>query len=615
MEHDMLLNALVYLAAAVIAVPIARRLGLGAVLGYLLAGIAIGPWGLGLIREVEDILHFAEFGVVLLLFVIGLELEPRRLWALRRSIFGWGTLQVLGVTAALLPAALAAGFGWKAALIAALGLSLSSTAIALTTMQERNLIPTPAGQAGFSILLFQDIAAIPMIALLPLLGVPDSHPDGGWSGLLLPAAVIGGLVLAGRFLVRPLLRFIARTGLREIFTAFALLLVIAISLLMAWSGMSMALGAFMAGVLLADSEYRHALEADLEPFKGLLLGLFFIAVGMSVDFGVLLAQPGRIVLMAAAFLSIKLALLWLLARFFGMAGRQRVLFAFLLSQGGEFAFVVFGAAATSRIFAPETASTLVLVVALSMLATPLLLILYDRVLEPRWQRLRRREPDAIDANQGHVIIAGFGRFGQIVGRLLHANQVPLTMLDHDPDQIDTLRQFGFKVFYGDATRIDLLHAAGADHARALVLSVDGVEDSLKLAAAVRAEFPELPILARARNVTHYYELMDLGVTVIERETFESALMLGRRVMEELGFGAYFARQAAMRFREHNLKSVLEVYPYYKDREQYASMARRAREELHAMFERDFVAIRAEREGQGDEDRDEEDERGRRRGID
>ena len=591
MEHDMLLNALVYLAAAVVAVPVAKRLGLGAVLGYLLAGIAIGPWGLGLIREVEDILHFAEFGVVLLLFVIGLELEPRRLWSLRRSIFGWGTAQVAGVAALLLLAALAAGVPWQTALIAALGLSLSSTAIALTTMQERNLIPTPAGQAGFAILLFQDIAAIPMIALLPLLGVPDSHPGAGWSGVLLPIAVIGGLVLAGRFLVRPLLRFIARTGMREIFTAFALFLVIAISLLMAWSGMSMALGAFMAGVLLADSEYRHALEADLEPFKGLLLGLFFIAVGMSVDFGVLLAQPWRIVFMAAAFLSIKLAVLWLLARFFGMAGRQRVLFAFLLSQGGEFAFVVFGAAVTSRVFAPETASVLVLMVALSMLATPLLLILYDRVLEPRWQRLRRREPDAIDANQGHVIIAGFGRFGQIVGRLLNANQVPLTMLDHDPDQIDTLRQFGFKVFYGDATRIDLLHAAGADHARALVLSVDGVEDSLKLAAAVRAEFPDLPILARARNVTHYYELMDLGVTVIERETFESALMLGRRVMEELGFGAYFARQAAMRFREHNLKSVLDVYPYYKDREQYASMARRARAELHAMFERDFVAMR------------------------
>lgn len=594
MEHELLRNALVYLAAAVVAVPIAKRLGLGAVLGYLLAGIAIGPWGLGFIREVEDILHFAEFGVVLLLFVIGLELEPRRLWSLRRSIFGWGAAQVAGVAAVLLLAAVAAGIGWQTALIAALGLSLSSTAIALTTMQERNLIPTPAGQAGFSILLFQDIAAIPMIALVPVLGVADAHPDGGWSGALKAVAVIGALVLAGRFLVRPLLRFIARTGMREIFTAFALLLIVAISLLMASSGMSMALGAFMAGVLLADSEYRHALEADLEPFKGLLLGLFFIAVGMSVDFGVLLAQPWRIVLMAAGFLALKLAVLWLLARFFGMAGRQRVLFAFLLSQGGEFAFVVFGAAATARVFAPETASVLVLVVALSMMATPLLLILYDRVLEPRWQRRRKRagdERDAIDANRGHVIIAGFGRFGQIVGRLLHANQVPLTMLDHDPDHIDTLREFGFKVFYGDATRVDLLHAAGAQHARALVLSIDGIEDSLKLAAAVRAEFPDLPILARARNVTHYYRLMDLGVTVIERETFDSALMLGRRVMEQLGFGAYLARQAAMRFREHNLQSVLDVYPYYKDRARYASMARRAREELHAMFERDFVAMR------------------------
>jgi len=597
MEHDVLINALVYLAAAVVAVPVAKRLGLGAVLGYLLAGIAIGPWGLGLIREVETILHFAEFGVVLLLFVIGLELEPQRLWSLRRSIFGWGSAQVAGVSAVLAIAAVLLGVAWQTALIAALGLSLSSTAIALTTMQERNLIPTPAGQAGFSILLFQDIAAIPMIALVPLLGVSEAHADGGWIGAVKAVAVIAGLVVAGRFLVRPLLRFIAGTGMREIFTAFSLLLVISISLLMSYAGMSMALGAFMAGVLLADSEYRHALETDIEPFKGLLLGLFFIAVGMSVDFGVFLAQPLNILLLAAGFLALKLLVLWLLARGFGMAGRQRVLFAFLLSQGGEFAFVVFGAAATARVFDAATANVLVLVVALSMVATPLLLILYDRVLEPRWQGRKKRKADAIDANASHVIIAGFGRFGQIVGRLLHANQVPLTILDHDPDNVDTLRRFGFQVFYGDATRTDLLHAAGATRARALVLSIDGVEDSLKLAAAVRAEFPDLPILARARNVTHYYELMDLGVTVIERETFDSALMLGRRVMEELGFGAYLARQAAMRFREHNIKSVLDVYPYYKDTEQYVSMARRAREELNAMFERDFVAMR----GADDED--------------
>lgn len=596
MEHSVLANALVYLAAAVVAVPLARALGLGAVLGYLLAGIAIGPFGMGLITEVETILHFSEFGVVLLLFVIGLELEPQRLWSLRRSIFGWGAAQVGGVTLALFGAALAAGVSWQVALIAALGLSLSSTAIALTTMQERNLMPTPAGQAGFSILLFQDIAAIPMIALVPVLGAVDAHPDAGWQGALKAAAVIGGLILAGHWLIRPVLRIIARTRMREIFTAFALLLVISISLLMQSVGMSMALGAFLAGVLLADSEYRHALETDLEPFKGLLLGLFFIAVGMSVDFDVFFAQPWRIVAMAAAFLSIKLLVLYLLAHAFGMAGRQRSLFAFLLSQGGEFAFVVFGAAAAARAFSSETASILVVVVALSMMATPLLLILYDRVLEPHWNgRKKKRKTDDIETNEGHVIIAGFGRFGQIVGRLLHANQVPLTMLDHDPDHIDTLRDFGFKVFYGDATRIDLLHAAGLGKARALVIAIDAIDDSLKLAKAVREEFPQLPIMARARNITHYYQLMDLGVTVIERETFEAALMLGRRVLEQLGFGAYLSRQAAMRFREHNLDSVHQVYPFYKDREQYVSMAKRARAELHAMFERDFVAIKQDRE--------------------
>ena len=600
MEHSVLTVAVVYLAAAVIAVPLARALGLGAVLGYLLAGIAIGPWGLGLISEVETILHFSEFGVVLLLFVIGLELEPQRLWSLRRSIFGWGAAQVGGVAALLFGAAWAAGVPWQVALIAALGLSLSSTAIALTTMQERNLLSTPAGQAGFSILLFQDIAAIPMIALVPVLGAGDADPQGGWAGVLKPAAVILGLLVVGHYLVRPVLRVIAGTRMREIFTAFALLLVISVSLLMQWVGMSMALGAFLAGVLLANSEYRHALETDLEPFKGLLLGLFFIAVGMSVDFGVFFAQPWRIVGMALAFLVLKLLVLYLLAHAFGMAGRQRTLFAFLLSQGGEFAFVVFGAAAAARAFPAETASILVVVVALSMMATPLLLIVYDRVLEPLWNgRKKKRKADEIDANEGHVIIAGFGRFGQIVGRLLHANQVPLTMLDHDPDHIDTLRDFGFKVFYGDASRIDLLRAAGAAKARALVIALDGIDDSLKLAAAIRREYPDLTILARARNITHYYQLMDLGVTVIERETFEAALMMGRKVMEQLGFGAYLSRQAAMRFREHNLQSVHAVYPYYKDREQYVSLAKRANDELHAMFERDFVAMKREPED-GDE---------------
>jgi len=587
MEHSLLSNALVYLAAAVVAVPIAKRLGLGAVLGYLLAGIAIGPWGLGLISEVEVILHFSEFGVVLLLFVIGLELEPKRLLELRRPIFGWGSAQVLGVAAVLCAVAIGFGVEWKVALIAALGLSLSSTAIALTTLEERNFMAAPTGQAGFAILLFQDIAAIPMIALVPVLGIAVHEGSGhGWLGALKVAGVLVALVVAGRYLITPILRIIAKTELREIFTAFALLLVISIALLMQWVGMSMALGAFMAGVLLADSEYRHALETDIEPFKGLLLGLFFIAVGMSVDFGVLLAQPLLILGLVAGFLAIKIGVLYGLAKLFDIPREQQALFAFILSQGGEFAFVVFGAAATAKVYSENVAAILVVVVALSMMATPLLLIVHDRLIAPRFRHLGQRAPDDIAANDGHVIIAGFGRFGQIVGRLLRANQVKLTVLDHDPDQIETLRRFGFQVFYGDATRIDLLHAAGAARARALIVAIDDIEDSIALVDAVREAFPDLTILARARNVTHLYRLQDRGVTIIERETFESALMLGRRALEQLGFGPYRARQTTLKFRQHNLASVEAVYPVYQDQEQYVSMAKRAREELNEMFARD-----------------------------
>ena len=601
MEHNLLFNAMVYLAAAVLVVPLAKRLALGAVLGYLLAGILIGPYGFRLISEVEDALHFAEFGVVLLLFLIGLELEPSRLWSLRRPIFGWGGAQVLGVAAGLFGAALLAGVDWKIALIAGLGLSLSSTAIALASLEERNLMPTPAGQASFSILLFQDIAAIPMIAIVPLLGVPEEAGGGGnaWQAVLKVVVVLAGLIVAGRFLVRPLLRFIAKTDTREIFTAFALLLVIAISLLMQWVGVSMALGAFMAGVLLADSEYRHALESDLEPFKGLLLGLFFIAVGMSVDFAVFLAQPLLILGLVAGFQLIKIALLYALSRVFGIARGQHLQFALLLSQGGEFAFVVFGAAAAARVFSPDVASILVVVVALSMVVTPLTLMLYDRVQAARQgggkPGRKKRKDDQIEPNEDHVIVAGFGRFGQIVGRFLHANHVRLTVLDHDPDQIDVLRHFGFKVFYGDATRADLLRAAGAAKARALVVAIDDIDDSLALVDAVRREYPDLPLFARARNVTHYYQLRDRGVTMIERETYEAALKLGRTVLTEgLGQSAYRTRQAADRFRRHNKQSLEAVYPYYKDRETFVSLTRQAREELEEMIARDRRAAEEQR---------------------
>jgi len=586
-----LLHPLIYLLAAVVAVPIAKKLGLGAVLGYLLAGIAIGPWGLGLISEVEDILHFSEFGVVLLLFLIGLELDPKRLWSLRRHIFGWGSAQVGLVSLGLLGAALAVGIDWRVALIGALGMSLSSTAIALATLGERKLTATPAGSAGFAILLFQDIAAIPMMAAVPLLGVAVAQGSGqGWLHTLQVVAVIALLIFGGRYLIRPILRIIAKTDMREIFTAFSLLLVIATCLLMQSVGMSMALGTFLAGVLLADSEYRHALESDLEPFKGLLLGLFFIAVGMSVDFGIFLEQPWLILGMVLGFLVIKTAVLYGLAKCFRIPRDQQIFFAFLLSQGGEFAFVVFGAAATAQVLTPRISSILVVVVALSMVITPLLLLLHDRVILPRLQARGRQPEDDIEPQDNPVIIAGFGRFGQIIGRLLHANGIGLTILDHDPDQVESLRKFGFKVFYGDATRIDLLRTAGADKARLIVIAIDDAPASLKLVEAVQRAFPHLKIAARARNVTHLYDLMDRGVTVLERETFESALQMGRQVLRQLDFGSYRAHRAAMKFRAHNIETLHKLYPHYKDQQQMVSMAVQAREELEAMFASDNDAI-------------------------
>lgn len=602
-HHSFLINILFYLVAAIIMVPLAKRLGMGAVLGYLVAGVVIGPWGLGLIKNVDVILSFSEFGVVLLLFLIGLELEPKRLWLLRRPIFGWGGAQVAVVSAGLCAVAMAFGVDWRTALVGGLGLSLSSTAIVLATLGERKLMSTPAGSAGFSILLFQDIAAIPMIALVPLLGGLVTHAgEPGWLRVAKLAAVLAALVIGGRFLVNPILRFIAKTDLREIFTAFALLLVIAICVLMESVGLSMALGTFVAGVLLADSEYRHELISDLEPFKGLLLGLFFIAVGMSVDFGVLRAQPLLILALVAGLLAVKIALLYVLSKFFDIPRGQQLFFALLLSQGGEFAFVVFAAAVAAHVFSPETGALLVVVVTVSMVATPLLLLLHDKFVAPRLQGDKKRRPDDhIEAQDNPIVIAGFGRFGQIIGRLLAANKIGVTVLDHDPDQIDLLRKFGFKVFYGDATRVDLLVAAGIEKARALVIAIDNVEDSLALVDAVRLRLPQLTILARARNVTHYYELMKRGVTLIERETFAAALLLGEQTLRQVGFSEERAQRAAGIFGRHNLKTLLEVAPHFQDQQKVMSLTRQAREELEDMFESDAAAFAAEKVENGRSD--------------
>jgi len=589
-QHDFMIALVVFLVAAVVAVPLARRFGLGAVLGYLLAGAAIGPFALRLVTNVESILHFSEFGVVLMMFVIGLELEPRKLKNLRKTIFGFGTAQmaacalVVGTLAALL------GAPWQIAVVAGLGLALSSTAIAFATLAERNLMGTPAGAASFGILLFQDIAAIPMIALLPLLAVDaaDLAPHGPphWQTAARAVAAIAIVVVGGRYLVRPALRFIARTDMREMFTAFALLLVVGIALLMDAVGVSMALGTFVAGVLLADSEYRHALEADIEPFKGLLLGLFFMAVGMSIDFGVLAQAPWKVLGLVAGFVLVKTLVLTLLAPRFGIARGQWLLFGLLISQGGEFAFVVFGVAGNAGLLPERTEALLVLIVALSMVATPLMLLVFDRLIAPRLHALTRRPDDAIPPQRNPVIIAGFGRFGQIIGRLLYSQGIGVTVLDHDPDQIEFLRQYGFKIFYGDATRVDLLEAAGAGEAKILVVAIDGMEDSLALIDRVRERWPELTIYARARHVSHVYQLKDRGVQIYEREMFEGSLMMGRRVLEGLGFDRTDARSVALRFRRHNVQGIDRFYPYYTDQKKLVSLAKQARDELEEMFRQD-----------------------------
>ena len=579
-----MLEALVFLAAAVICVPIAARLGLGSVLGYLIAGALIGPWGLKLVADVESTQNLAELGVVLMLFVIGLELEPRRLKAMRMEVFGGGSLQIAACGALLMALMLAFGLPWQAALVAGLALALSSTAIAVQSLTERNELGTPTGRSAFGILLFQDIAAIPLIALVPILGHADkAGSDPLWLKLLLAAAAIAGVVVIGRYFTRPAMRVIVRLRIRELFTAFALLLVIGIAELVSLAGLSMGLGAFLAGVLLADSEFRHALESDIEPFKGLLLGLFFISVGMTIDFGLLASKPGMVALLLGGFLLLKIATLYIVARILDITERQRWLFAFLLAQGGEFGFVVFGSARIAGVISPQWEALLTITVALSMAVTPMLLLAHDRFICTKARQ--EREPDTIDQT-GPVIIAGFGRFGQIVGRLLLANDIRPVVLDHDPDQIDTVRRFGYTVFYGDATRLDLLQAAGAAKARLLVNAIDGVEESLALVDRVRENFPDLPIISRARNVTHYLELRLRGVQVIERETFESALRAGRSALEALGVDRFRAREMADIFRRHNLAAVESQMSTFKDETRYMAAAKAGREELEQSFARD-----------------------------
>ena len=605
-QTSWLTGTLVYLAAAVLAVPLAKFLGLGSIIGYLGAGILIGPWGLKLVTDPQDMLHFAEFGVVLMLFLVGLELEPRRLWQLRKPIFGWGSVQLFGSAALMVAAGMLAGVDWRLALVAAVGLALSSTAIGLGVLNERNLMNTTSGQSVLSVSLLQDVAAIPLLALLPLLAVTGAQASegGGWLAAAKALGVIAAIVLGGRLLLRPALRWIASSDTPEIFTAASLLLVVATAALMQSVGLSMALGAFLAGVLLAESEYRRELETDIEPFKGLLLGLFFIAVGMSIDFAVVIGQPLLMATVVLGFLLLKFAVLWAMGRAMPLPKPERPVFMILLAQGGEFGFVVFQTAAQAGVIGAPASSFLVAAVAISMLLTPLLLVAADRWVTPKLAaQSARTEAEISEPQNQSVIIAGSGRYGQIVARLLFANGIKPTLLDHDAESIEAFRRFGWRVFYGDATRLDLLRVAGAAKAKVLVLAIDDMEQSIKVAKLALQHFPNLRLVTRARNARHYYALRNLGVQFIERETFDSALISGRTVLENLGWQPHQARNLAMRFRRHNLEQLDKMAPLWKDEDQLIAAAKQGRQQLEELFaqERDHAAQRRVKSGWSGED--------------
>ena len=593
MEHGggFLSQMTIYFAAAVFAVMVAHRLGLGSVAGYLLAGIAIGPWGFKLVQQPEAIHTFAELGVVFLLFVIGLELEPQRLWSMRKRLVGLGLSQVVGSIAVIAGVAFVLGVDVRVALVAGMALSLSSTALALAPLTERGGLGTQGGQGTFAVLLFQDIAVIPMLAVLPLLGT-----TGGWSGFSLQgvgfavAVVVGTLVL-GHFIARPVFRHIARTRLREIFTAFALLLVLGIAFLFERAGLSMALGAFLAGVLLAESEYRHEIEAAIEPFKGLLLGLFFISVGMSVDFAVMLARPWVVIGLIVGLFVLKGFVLWFIASITRIPMAERPLFILLLAQGGEFAFVILGLAAANAAIPPETAQAMTLAVALSMLLTPFLLVLHDKVIAPRFAVVEEKPAD--QPEPAKVIVAGLGRVGQVVARLLNASGFQPTVLDDDPDHVEQSRKFGFRVFYGDATRLDLLHAAGAANADLLVITLDDRDAVTRLAKLARTHFPKLRLIARAHDMHHLFELRDIGVEMMERETFLSALKLGETALAVMTQEPERARRAAEQFADHDHVVQAKLYAVHKSRpDAHVTVSNELRDQLQRTLAEDDTQVRS-----------------------
>ncbi|MBP1750065.1 MAG: kefB [Deltaproteobacteria bacterium] len=579
---DFLHDALIYLAAAIVFVPIAKKLGMGSVLGYLIGGMIIGPFFLGFVgQEGKDIMHFAEFGVVMMLFLIGLELEPAIFWKMRKLIVGTGAVQLGGTTLLAFIGFLLIGFSWQAALASALTISMSSTAIVMQTLREKGLAKTESGRLSFAVLLFQDISVIPILALLPLMAFSSVHKAAeghttflaglpGWAQTLFFIGAVAVVIAGGRFIVVPFLRFIARIRLRELFTAAALLIVIGAAELMVLVGLSPALGTFLAGVVLANSQFRHQLESDIEPFKGVLLGLFFIAVGASINFKLILDNPWTVAALVIGVMAIKALVLNITGRTSKLSFDQNAVFTVSLSQVGEFAFVLFAFIAQLGILSDRWTDMMMGVTAISMTATPLLLLLNERLILPRFGTKEVPEEKEADHVEGEhrVIITGFGHFGSTIGRFLRANNINATILDNDSDRVDLLRKMGFKVFYGDATRIDILKSAGADHARILIASIDSPELNAELVDKLKAEFPHLAIMVRARNRVDAYDLIDAGMQNIYRESLETSVRLGVDVLVKLGFRKYTATRAGLNFIKYDEAALSVLAAHRHDQEAY-----------------------------------------------
>jgi monovalent cation:H+ antiporter-2, CPA2 family len=591
-------QAIIYLAAAVFAVPIAKRLGLGSVLGYLLAGILIGPAVLGLGQETESLMHFAEFGVVMMLFVIGLELEPAILWRMRKAIVGLGGMQVAVSTILIGGIALFFGFEINQSIALGLILALSSTALVLQMMNEKGLSKTSSGKSAFAVLLFQDIVVIPIIALLPLLAVVKRDVHHGhsafaglpaWAEILITVGSIVLVVAGGRYLVPPLFRIIARTQMKELFTAAALLLVISISVLMTIVGLSPALGTFIAGVILASSEYKHELEHHIFPFKKLLLGLFFIAVGASINFALIWENPLAMIGFVLGLMLLKGVILFALGKSFKLNTDHNLIFSFCLSQAGEFGFVLFSFASNLQIFEPATIQFMLAAIAISMALTPLLMLVNEKLILPNTGTLpvasEESESEAIDS-KNPVIIAGFGTFGNTIGRYLKANGIEATYLDNDSDQVDLLRRKGFKVYYGDASEVDMLKSAGALDARLLVIAIDHPEKTLEMVQTVKKHFPHLKLMVRVRNRHYAYEVINEGVENVYRENIDTSLRMGEDVLQFLGFEESKVKRASKIFYDLDEQNLRELSKHYKDKHLYVNMTRAKIKEIEDALKMD-----------------------------